>query len=88
MMEKKTEWNSTEISSCNSLKELLELQRNVESEIRQTKQKMKLLVYENYEKLVENMSKLSQVDSQLCDIQKHLANSFFNENKTESIQQQ
>ena len=88
MMEKKTEWNSTEISSCNSLKELLELQRNVESEIRQTKQKMKLLVYENYEKLVENMSKLSQVDSQLYDIQKHLTGSFFTENKTKSIHQQ
>lgn len=64
------------IKACRTLEEMHELKRVLENELRSTKQKMKLMVYDNYERLLANIDKMGQTDEHLGALQEHLSKTF------------
>jgi hypothetical protein len=61
-------------SDCQTIEELIELKKKTETQCTLIRQSIKLIAYENYEKLLANAERLSQLEGKLCELEGHLGN--------------
>lgn len=59
-------------AECQSIEQLIQLKKQTEAQCTLTKQSIKLIAYENYEKLLANAQRLSQLEGRLCELEGHL----------------